>query len=113
MLRPMQLTKHDTKHRPVAAAVSVGSTPANPVDSTERRASLFRNGRNQAIRIPREFEIAGTEVSIHKEGERLVLTPVRKHCLAQLLASWEPLHESPKEDGFEFDDPPPQVRPGF
>ena len=29
---------------------------------TERHASLFRNGRNQAVRIPREFEMEGTEV---------------------------------------------------
>jgi antitoxin VapB len=46
---------------------------------TTRHASLFRNGRNQAVRIPREFEIEGSEVLIHKEGDRLVLTPVRKH----------------------------------
>ena len=39
---------------------------------TERRASLFRNGRNQAVRIPREFEMEGTEVLMRKEGDRLI-----------------------------------------
>jgi antitoxin VapB len=71
-----------------------------------RHASLFRNGRNQAVRIPREFEIEGSEVLIHREGDRLVLTPVRKHRLADLLASWEPL-----DGGMpEADDPAPQER---
>jgi len=38
--------------------------PTNPpgANMTERHASLFRNGRNQAVRIPREFEMEGTEV---------------------------------------------------
>ena len=60
---------------------------------TERHASLFRNGRNQAVRIPREFEMEGTEVLIRKEGDRLILTPIRKDRLLDLLASWEPLDE--------------------
>lgn len=60
----------------------------------ERHARLFRNGRNQAVRIPREFELPGQEVIIRKEGNRLILEPVRKHNnLAELLASWEPLDE--------------------
>ena len=60
----------------------------------ERHVSLFRNGRNQAIPIPRELELAGTEAIIRKEGERLIVEPVppRKQLLA-LLASWEPLDE--------------------
>lgn len=73
---------------------------------TTRHASLFRNGRNQAVRIPREFEIEGSEVLIHKEGDRLVLTPVRKHRLADLLAGWEPLAGGVPE----VDDAPPQER---
>jgi antitoxin VapB len=71
-----------------------------------RLASLFRNGRNQAVRIPREFEIEGFEVLIHKEGDRLVLTPVRKHRLADLLAGWEALPEGVPE----AEDVPPQDR---
>ena len=73
---------------------------------TERHASLFRNGRNQAVRIPREFEMKGTEVLIRKEGERLILTPIRKNRLLDLLASWEPLDE----DLPDVEDPPPQTR---
>jgi antitoxin VapB len=82
--------------------------PANFLESivSERHASLFRNGRNQAVRIPREFEINGTEVLIRKEGDCLILTPIGKNRLLDLLASWEPLN-----DGMpDVEDLPPQIR---
>lgn len=72
----------------------------------ERHAALFRNGRNQAVRIPREFELEGDEVLMRKEGDRLILTPVRRNRLMDLLASWEPLDEGLPEVA----DEPPQVR---
>jgi antitoxin VapB len=44
-----------------------------------RTAALFKNGKNQAVRLPKEFEFDGvTEVEITKEGGALVLTPKRK-----------------------------------
>ena len=82
--------------------------PTNPPEAnvTERHASLFRNGRNQAVRIPREFEMEGTEVLMRKEGERLILTPIRKNRLLDLLATWEPLDEGLPD----VEDTPPQTR---
>lgn len=41
-----------------------------------RYAALFRNGRNQAVRIPKEFEMDGDRVRISKDGVRLILEPV-------------------------------------
>ena len=79
------------------------------VAMSERHAALFRNGRNQAVRIPREFELEGTEVLIRKEGDRLILTPMRKRSLTELLASWEPLDDELPE----FEDAPPQERDEF
>lgn len=73
---------------------------------TERRTSLFRDGRNQAVRIPREFEMEGSEVLIRQEGGSLVLTPIRRNRLRDVLAAWEPLDEAP----MEVEDPPPQAR---
>lgn len=73
---------------------------------TERHASLFRNGRNQAVRIPREFEMEGTEVLMRKDGDRLILTPIRKNRLLDLLASWQPLDEGLPE----VEDAAPQTR---
>lgn len=40
-----------------------------------RTVSLFRNGRNQAVRIPVEFELPGTEALIRKEGDKLIIEP--------------------------------------
>ncbi len=42
-----------------------------------RHVRLFRNGRNQAVRIPRDFEIDGNEAIIRKEGNRLIFEPGR------------------------------------
>jgi antitoxin VapB len=60
---------------------------------TARHVRLFRNGRNQALRIPREFELEGDEAVLRKEGDRLIIEPVRKGRLLALLASLEPLEE--------------------
>jgi len=59
----------------------------------ERRVRLFRNGRNQALRIPREFELEGDEAILRKDGDRLIVEPVRKGRLLRLLASLAPLDE--------------------
>lgn len=59
----------------------------------ERHVRLFRNGRNQALRIPREFELEGEEAIIHKEGDRLIVEPIRKGRLLALLTSLDPLTE--------------------
>lgn len=61
---------------------------------TERHVRLFRNGRNQALRIPREFEFEVDEAILRKEGDRLIIEPVRKGRLLSLLASLEPLEET-------------------
>ena len=76
---------------------------------TERHAALFRNGRNQAVRIPREFEMDGKEVLIRKDGDRLILTPISRNRLMELLASWGPLEEGLAE----VEDTAPQNRDPF
>lgn len=73
---------------------------------TERHTSLFRDGSNQTVRIPREFEMEGSEVLIRREGNSLILTPIRDNRLRDLLASWEPLEDALPE----AEDPPPPPR---
>ena len=59
-----------------------------------RRARLIRNGRNQALRIPREFELTADEVVICREEERLVVEPVmRAPTLAEVLSRLTPLDD--------------------
>lgn len=60
----------------------------------ERRVTLFTNGRNQAIRIPRELELPGKEAIIRKDGERLIIEPVPAPTLLDVLATLTPLEES-------------------
>jgi antitoxin VapB len=69
----------------------------------QRHVRLFRNGRNQAVRIPVEFELPGDEAIIHRDGDRLVIEPVRKRGLIALLKTMKPL----KEQFPEIDDPVP------
>jgi len=59
----------------------------------QRHVRLFRNGRNQAVRIPVEFELPGDEAVMHRDGDRLVLEPVRKRGLVALLQTMKPLNE--------------------
>lgn len=61
--------------------------------STAREVRLFRNGRNQAVRIPREFELPGDRAVMRQEAGRLVIEPVPKKSLADWLDSLEPLNE--------------------
>jgi antitoxin VapB len=61
--------------------------------SQERNVKLFRNGRNQAVRIPREFEFRGDEAIMRKEGDRLILEPAPPKSLLGVLATLAPLAE--------------------
>jgi antitoxin VapB len=69
----------------------------------QRHVRLFRNGRNQAVRIPVEFELPGDEAIMHRDGDRLVIEPVRKRGLVALLKTMKPLGE----DFPEISDPVP------
>jgi antitoxin VapB len=66
----------------------------------ERYVKLFRNGRNQAVRIPREFELPGDDAIIRKEGQRLIIEPVPPKSLLAVLESLPTLEEDfpPIED---------------
>jgi len=72
--------------------------------SEQRHVRLFRNGRNQAVRIPVEFELPGDEAIMHRDGEKLVIEPVRKRGLLALLKAMKPLGE----EFPQIDDPVPE-----
>ncbi|HEY4922611.1 MAG TPA: AbrB/MazE/SpoVT family DNA-binding domain-containing protein [Xanthobacteraceae bacterium] len=59
-----------------------------------RHVKLFRNGRNQAVRIPVEFELPGDKAIMHRDGDCLVIEPARKRGLIALLKSMRPLEET-------------------
>ena len=71
----------------------------------ERHVRLFRNGRNQAVRIPREFELPGEDAVMRKEGDKLIIEPAPRKSLLALLATLKPI-----EDEFgEIEDLPPDL----
>lgn len=84
-------------------------TQAQTRPATEaREARLFRNNKSQAVRIPADFEFGCSRVMIHRDGDRLILEPVRRERLLEVLATLRPLDP---EDAFpEIDDTLPPVR---
>jgi antitoxin VapB len=58
-----------------------------------RTVKLFQNGRNQAVRIPREFELPGQDAIMRKDGTRLILEPIAPKSLLALLATLAPIDD--------------------
>ena len=76
-------------------------------DAKSRTVSLFRNGRSQAIRIPKEFEFDAEQAIITQsdDGVSLTLTPepkVKNETLADVFAQWS--MEDDKDGPVEFPD---------
>jgi antitoxin VapB len=70
-------------------------------------ARIFRNGRNQAVRIPVELSLDAETVTIERQGDALVLRPVPSGGWDRFFA--DPSLQLPQE--FEVgNDPPPQER---
>ena len=65
-----------------------------------KHVRLFRHGRHQAVRIPVEFELPGTEATMWRDGDRLIIEPVRKRGLVALLKRMQPVtDELPEIEG--------------
>ena len=77
--------------------------PMSHTDMIERHVKLFKNGRNQAVRIPREFELPGEDAIIRKDGHRLILEPWPPQSLLAVLSSLPTL----EEEFPRIEDPPP------
>ncbi|SEP48841.1 antitoxin VapB [Methylobacterium sp. ap11] len=70
-----------------------------------REVKLFRNNRSQAVRIPAEFALPGDRVRISRDGDRLILEPIGKKDLLDVLATLEPI----EEDFPDFDETLPPL----
>ncbi len=86
-----------------------------------KTATLFVNGGSQAVRLPREFRMPGSAVSIRRDGDAIILEPLEKRSwpdgfwtrLASLpplpddIVVPEPLPASPHRDDVlrDFDTP--------
>ncbi len=92
--------------RPLIASETIAQYPTN---TAGRSVRLFRNGANQAVRIPKEFELPGKDAIMWREGKRLIIEPIEtkpaRGTAAALVAAldsmkgWEPvLEEFPDVD---------------
>ena len=74
-----------------------------------RTAKLFKNGRSQAVRLPKEFRFDGAQVFIKKVGNMVVLIPEQD--------SWQTLFDSLEQFSDDFmesrNQPEQQVREGL
>lgn len=58
-------------------------------------AKIFKNGRSQTVRIPKDFAFEGvTKLAVRKVGRKLTLDPVRK--------SWLTLNDESEPVGDDF-----------
>jgi antitoxin VapB len=79
------------------------SAERDSADAEVARAKLFWNGRSQAVRLPRAFRFEGDEVSVRREGDAVILEPVRKRDWPPEY--WDRLRELTRD--FEFPDVEP------
>jgi len=74
-----------------------------------KTVKLFKNGRSQAVRLPKGFRFEGMkEVSIRREGEAVILEPIEEFSWDKWWDSWEPLGDEFMPEGRE--QPPLQAR---
>lgn len=65
---------------------------ANTPNTPSRRVRLFRNGANQAVRIPKEFELATNDAIMRREGSKIIIEPIASaKSLLDAMKNWEPM----------------------
>lgn len=69
--------------------------------SAHLKAKLFTHGGSQAVRLPKAFRFEGTEVYVRRDGDKVILEPVRR----DLTSLWAKLDAMEGED---FPDRPAQ-----
>ena len=72
-------------------------------DPAPKRAKLFKNGRSQAVRLPKEFRFEGNEVAIRRNestGE-VVMTPVPAEPPSISFDEWFALYDAIPDDASE------------
>ena len=58
------------------------------VGTPTRAVKLFRNGANQAVRIPKEFELPGVDAIIYRDGNKLIIEPQKPKLEKGSAAAW-------------------------
>lgn len=93
--RKRKVRKSTAKARAKSREVDLAASPTR--DSRLKRASLFMNGRSQAVRLPKEFRFKGDHVFAMKDGDRVVLMP-RDDRMERFLAAFGSAPDFPDRD---------------
>ena len=72
-------------------------------------AKIFKNGKSQAVRLPKEFKLEGSEVYIKRVGRNVILTP-KDDAWDSLINS---LNLFTEDFMAERTEPPIQIREGL
>jgi antitoxin VapB len=59
-----------------------------------RPVKLFKQGREQVVRIPSEFELPGQDAIIHRDGDKLVIEAAPPRSLLAVLAALDPIEDA-------------------
>lgn len=96
--------RRQAPRKPSRSGVSAKSAP----NAAVRRASIFRNGRNQAVRLPQDLKFPERvrEVQVQRQGDSILLSPVRADWASFFALSVKVPDDFLTERG----DAPPQSR---
>lgn len=62
-------------------------------------AKLFRNGRSQAVRLPKAFRFEGTsEVFIERDGDRVIISPGKRPSIERLIVALDEFESFPDRE---------------
>ncbi len=80
-----------------------------PKSTKRAKAKVFKTGRSQAVRIPKEYRFSCDEVFLERDGERVILTPKPR--------SWRDYFATARRFSDDYperiEDAPPQEREEF
>jgi len=77
------------------------------------RAKLFQHGGSQAVRLPKAFRFEGAEVTVRREGDAVILEPVkvkRPRTEEEWKAFWAEVDSLGDSDFPDREQPPMQER---
>lgn len=84
-----------------------------PFKGALARAKLFQHGGSQAVRLPKAFRFEGSEVTVRRDGEAVILEPVkqtRTPTREEMAAFWAKVDSLGSADFPDRDQPPEQER---
>jgi len=71
-----------------------------------QRAKLFKSGGSQAVRLPKEFRFEGEEVLVYRQGDLVILKPMKRTWSRRFLDL------AGSAPDFPYPDEPPPAEPG-